>query len=512
MLQLYTNTLPMPVINVVASSGSSNVRTFGLSWPLLVSLLALIGALSRTRFHSPLADPDTYWHLATGRWILAHGSVPRSDPFSHSMPGAEWTAHEWLSELVLVGIHQLAGWDGLIVMVALLFAGTLAYVMHFLQARMEPVHALLFTAFAGSMMMSHLLARPHVLGWLMLAFWVGTLVDASEHRRGPPWRLLLLMVLWANLHGSFTLGLALGVALALDAVLNCTPGQRRAVALRWTGFIGLAVVAAMITPSGWKGVWFTIHVMNMTYALDVIEEWRSPDFHQPQILEVWLMLMLLIAFTGRVRLPWLRLLLVLGLTHLALKYQRNVPVLGLVAPFLMAAPLARRWRETAGAGRDAESLDLVFRTLTAPARRGAIVASAMLAALLIGTMLQANRFEPVVENTPKTAVQAAVRAGAIGPVLNSYRFGGYLIYSNIPVFMDGRSDMYGDELLKRYNGVLSLQKPEDLPRLLEEYHINWTLLEPGTPALALLDKMPGWRRIYSDEIAVVHVREGDTAH
>lgn len=501
----------MPVMERVVGSEPSNVRTFGVSWPLLVALMTLFGTLNNARFKLVLSDPDTYWHLAAGRWILEHGVVPQNDPFSHSMPGAAWTAHEWLSELVLTGAHQVAGWAGLVALVALLFSGTLAYVMRFLLARMEPVHALLFTAFTASMLMGHLLARPHVLGWLLLAVWVGTLVNAGEQVRGPPWWLLMLMVLWANLHGSFTLGLALGAALALDAVLLYPPGQRRAAAWRWAGFVGLAVAAAMITPSGWKGLWYTIHVMRMTYALDVIGEWRSPDFHQPQMLEFWLMLMLVIACAGRVRLPWLRLFLVLGLTHLALKYQRNVAILGLVTPFLMAAPLARQWRATAGAGRNAESLDRVFQALAAPAQRGAMAVAALLAALLVGIAVQSSRFAPVAANTPDAAVQAAVRAGATGPVLNSYRFGGYLIYSGVPVFMDGRSEMYGDELLKRYNGALSLQEPADLPRLLEDYRISWTLLEPHTPALALLDRLPGWRRIHADEVAVVHVRDNGGA-
>jgi hypothetical protein len=501
----------MPAIERALGSPPSTVRTFGVSWPLLVAFLGLLGVFGSGRSNVVLADPDTYLHLAIGRWILEHGAVPQSDPFSHSMPGAAWTAHEWLSGLVLSGVYEVAGWAGLVVATALLFAGTLAYVMRFLLARMEPVHALLLTVFAGSMLMSHLLARPHVLIWPLLAAWVGSLVDAGEQGRGPPWWLLPLMVLWTNLHGSFTLGLALGAALAVDAVLMCPPWQRRAAASRWAGFVGLSVAAAMFTPTGWRGLWFTVHLMQMTYGLDVITEWRSPDFHQPQMLELWLMLMLAIACAGRMRLPWLRLLLVLGLAHLALKHLRHVSILGLVSPFLIATPLARHWRATAGAGRDAESLDRVFRAFAAPAQLGGIAAVVLLAMLLVGTAVQSGRFAPPAANTPDAAVQAAVHAGVVGPVLNSYRFGGYLIYSGMPVFIDGRADMYGDTMVKRQFDALSLGEPKDLPRLLEDYRIGWTLLEPGLPALALLDRMPGWRRVYTDAVAVVHIRDGGNA-
>ena len=500
----------MPAIETQLKHPPIRGRTFGLSWPLLVAFLSFFGVLYSEHFNVLLHDPDTYWHLAAGRWMLEHGAVPQTDPFSHSMPGAAWTAHEWLSELVLAGIYQVAAWAGLTIATALVFGATLAYVLRFLLARMEPVHALLLTVFAASMLMGHLLARPHVFIWPLLAVWVGALVNAGEQGSGPPWRLLPLMTLWANLHGSFTLALALGTALALDAVLRTAPGQRRAAALRWMAFGGLSIAAVLITPAGWHGLWYPIQIMSMSVALDVIGEWLSPNFHKPQILELWLMLVLALACSGRLRLPWLRLLLMLGLVHLALKHQRHLEVLGLVAPFLVAAPLALQWRATKGTGGDVEVLDRVVRALAAPARSGAIAASIVLAAMLIGMTLPTRRYVPPMNTTPDAAVQAAMHAGALGPVLNSYNFGGYLIYSRVPVFMDGRADMYGDALLKRYLDA-TLHDTGKLPQLLDDYHIGWTLLEPGTPAPAMLDRLPGWKRVYTDAVAVVHVRDTNNA-
>lgn len=484
-------------------------QTFGVSWPLIVALAAAVYFLLHPRGGALLNDPDTYWHLAAGRWIVDHLAVPKVDPFSHSMPGVEWTAHEWLSELIFLGVHTAAGWAGLVVMATLSFAATLAYLMRFLLARMEPVHALLFTALTAGMMFGHLLARPHVLAWPLLAVWIGSLINASEQHRGPPWHLLPMMVLWANLHGSFTLGLAFGAALALDAVLARPAGQRRAAIGTWAAFVASALLASMLTPSGWHGVLYTAYVMSMTLTLDVVGEWRSPDFHTFQPLEIWLLLMLAIACSGRMRLPWLRLLLVLGLVHLALKQQRQVSMLGLLSTMLIATSLAERWRATRGAGADAEKVDLIFRALALPARRGALVAGALVVALCASVLIRSGQLAPPASNTPQAALAAATKAGAKGRVLNSYHFGGYLIYSGTPVFVDGRSDMYGDALMKRFMEATSLQDPAELPRLLTDYRIGWTLLEPGTPAIAALDLMPGWRRVYADAVAVVHIRDAE---
>jgi len=81
-----------------------------------------------------------------------------------------------------------------------------------------------------------------------------------------------------------------------------------------------------------------------------------------------------------------------------------------------------------------------------------------------------------------------------------------LIYAGIPPFIDGRSDMYGYDFLKEFVEALLLTKSTGLENLLDKYKIAWTLLPPGSAAVTLLDHLPGWRRLYTDNIAVVHVR------
>lgn len=487
-----------------ASAAAPAVRTWGLSWPLIVWVFTIV-ALIAYQPNLMLRDADTYWHLAAGRWILEHASVPTLDPFSHSMPGVPWTAFEWLSELVMLGVYRLGGWAGLAALAACSFALVLALLMRFLLARMEPVHALLFTVLAGSMLSTHLLARPHAMAWLLLALWISALVDAAEARRRPPWWLLGLMVLWANMHGSFVLGLLLGAGMALDAVLAHPRGMRMAPARSWGVFVALSAGAAMLTPSGWQVLWHAIYLMRMKVALAHIGEWLSPNFQQASSLELWLLLVLALAFSGRVRLPWLRMVLVLGLIHLALKHQRHIAVLGLVAPFLMATPFARHWYATGTPNRDAQSLDRWFLSLAAPARPMAIAVCACATALFAAVSMHLRPPAPAPVITPKAAIDAAMAAGAKGTVLNEYSFGGFLIYEGIPVFIDGRADMYGDAFLEKLVDALRLKERKQFLEILNEYRFGWSLLAPGTSAIAVLDDLPGWRRVYEDETAVVHV-------
>jgi hypothetical protein len=102
-------------------------------------------------------------------------------------------------------------------------------------------------------------------------------------------------------------------------------------------------------------------------------------------------------------------------------------------------------------------------------------------------------------------VNAARAAGLNGHVLNSLRFGGYLMFVGIPTFIDGRADLFGDEFLAR-NAAASAGIGDALPDLLDQYAVAWTLLEPSSPAASLLDHLPGWERVYADQFAAVHRR------
>jgi hypothetical protein len=91
-----------------ASDDASEARLGGLRLAAIAIFLFTLAAFAP----QVLGDGDTWSHVATGEWIIAHGAVPRADPFSHSMPGAPWIAHEWLSEVILAFAFRLGGWSG----------------------------------------------------------------------------------------------------------------------------------------------------------------------------------------------------------------------------------------------------------------------------------------------------------------------------------------------------------------------------------------------------------------
>lgn len=479
-------------------------RSLGVSWPLL---LGLAGFLVPVLLGFGLADSDTYLHISVGRWMLAHGSILTHDPFSFTRHGAILTTQEWGSDLIIAATFRAAGWSGLVALSAVSFGATLAYLARFLLARMEPLHALLLTLLAAFMMFPSLLARPHELVWPLTAVWAGMLVRSSEEHRAPPWWLLAVMLLWVNLHGSFIAGLALAVFIAADSVVEAR-GRRREVARRWLAFVLATLACGFVNPQGYHLMLFPFHLLGMKAALSLIAEWRPPDFEQPQILGLWLILILGLALIGRVRLSVVRSILILGLLYAALQHIRNVALLGLIFPFLLAQPVAALWRRMPVRGRDADAVDRWFRALVSPARPAAICVAVALAGLAAVVALNLRQPRPPEYARPRAALDAVLSRAPRGRILNDPAFGDYLIYRRIPDFMDDRVDLYGDAFMRETAAALELAPGGDLEALLRKYRIAAIVLGAEWPAVRLLDRLPGWKRVYSSQVAVAYVRRG----
>ena len=197
----------------------------------LVAVLLIPAALgsSATIFN----DGDVSWHIATGQWILDHRAIPHTDPFSFTWAGKPWVPIEWLAEVMLAGAYRLAGYGGV---AALVTAALIA--LHgavYINARRWLRMALLPLVAMDFVLIPMMLARPHVLAWPLIAWWTWLMLRAREHDRAPPLAAALLMVVWANLHGSFVMGLAIAGAFGLEALVASSD---RARALRNGGCSG----------------------------------------------------------------------------------------------------------------------------------------------------------------------------------------------------------------------------------------------------------------------------------
>jgi hypothetical protein len=217
-------------------------------WSLIVGFGAAAIALG---FASKLIrDGDTHLHIAAGRWIIEHWAVPSVDPFSYSFLGKPWIPHEWLAEVILAASYAALGWGGVLATTGLAIFATFTLLTRSLSRWLAPALPALAAIIAFLMYEPHLLARPHILAAPFVVLWMASLILARDQSRAPPLALLPVMTIWANLHGSFLIGIAFSFMLGFEAVLEAPPAARFHIARQGGLFSLLAMLCALISPNG----------------------------------------------------------------------------------------------------------------------------------------------------------------------------------------------------------------------------------------------------------------------
>ncbi len=447
---------------------------------------------------SLLHDPDTLWQIKVGQWIVDHRAVPWTDFYSLTRQGDVWLSTSWLSQVLFATSYSHFGWVGPVALTAAAGALAIGMLMAFLQRHLTTPYSLLFCLLATTLAAPHLLARPHVLALPIMVTWAGALMAAADRGEAPSLLLLPLMAVWANLHGGFVLGLALIGATGLESLWRAAPAHRPSLAFRW-GIFGLAALAACCcTPYGVHTLLAAARILSLGKSFTVIAEWRQADFSSFSPFAGALLGLLGLALWGRLTLSPPRILLILVVTWMALAHVRSIETFGVLVPLVLAQPLGSRIKPES---RDAS-----------PALR--IAPSAPIAALAVGLASMSataafsvhHVFEFASSQTPIAAVDVlAARKGA--RVFNSYGFGGYLIARDIRPFVDGRSELYGETFLMDYFAAEDGRDVDGLLRMLDANGIDATLLTADSPATQILNHVRGWKRIYADDIAVIHVRD-----
>ena len=250
-----------------------------------------------------------------------------------------------------------------------------------------------------------------------------------------------------------------------------------------------ALAASLINPQGYDALLYPFRVMNLTF-LTQITEWRPASFEHFEPMETALLALIGLAFFTAVKLAPLRLAILLGLVHMALHQGRQQMVLAIVAPLLLAAPMAVAFPDREGRKR--------------------LNGFALKAAVALVIAMCALRLAVPVERVDSAAAPISALASVspelrAKPVLNELGFGGYLIFSGVRPFIDGRTDMYGDAFTQKF---FDMTEPKEaaLDEGLAKYGVEWAIFSPKNPVVKSFARKSGWTRTYADPFAVVFVK------
>jgi hypothetical protein len=461
-----------------------------------------------------LQDPDTFWHISTGQWILDHAQFPTIDFYSYTAAGKPWIAIEWLSEIIFAVAFKFGGWRGVVALAAISCAAVIGILCFYLLRNLRFSVAIGWTAVTGLAISSHFLARPHIFSYVLIAIWMINLLDAYDLDDFNFPSLLTfapLMALWANLHGSFTFGLALLYVFAGFCLWQNIAWHNYAKCWRLMVVVFVVTLSALMTPYGISSALMTKELLDMKVLIAHIGELHSPDFQKDPI-HLILFVALLSAMVGLgIRLRGARLIAFGIIAFMGLTYTRGLVMFFLIAPFILARPastcawyLAPQLSDTLSSETDNAS-DPMLRYLRK--RLIAVPACCMAVAALV-TISTWWLEDPAPPNaiTPKAAIDFVRRTNITGNVLNDYMFGGFLIFSGIPTFVDGRDMPFGDAFLHKYFDAVDLVDIDGAFYLLDDYKVSWIILNPLEPLTKAIAQSTLWDKVYSDEYSVVFIR------
>jgi hypothetical protein len=475
--------------------------------------ILLFGLLAMTARSA--TDPDLWWHLRTGQWIVETGHVPHSDPFSFTRAGHAWVSHEWLSEVIFYEIWKRAGTAALIIFsAAVITLGFFLLYRRCLTSNRAPVWAAAATVLGALAAAPCFGARPQMFTFTLASILLWLLECGENHPKLLLW-IPPLFLLWLNLHAGFALGPALlfayGIGLIFEAAFGGTSWPEVQPLLLRVFLLLLACFALVpLNPSGVHLYFYPLRTLLSSGMRSFIAEWHSPNFHDGlyrPLLIVWLLLLAAVA-SARSR-PKGRVLAPLVLTAFAsLDALRHIPIFILIAIPVIAAALPRQAITPAQPPASSRHQRLF----------GAIVL-VLMAILTLAKWITLARTQAVSEarQYPEQAI-AFLRASDYASrnslpkndaqrIFVFYDWGGYAIWKLYPeylVFADGRADLYGDEILRQFRTAVELHS--GWREILDNWKIAAVLVPPSTALAQALILDPNWHIAQRDSEAILLLR------
>ena len=493
---------------------------------LLVATLLTVATIAL----SSLTVFDFWWYLASGQRILETRSVPATDPFSYTAEGRPWINHMWATQVLFTLLWERWGRLALIGLKTVTVVATFAVVLAAMRARgVHPLLASAVTLLAAWTGAGFWHARPQTFTYLFVAILAWLLRAGWQDRRFTLVLVPVLVALWVNLHAGFVMAFVVigitGLGTALPLLVD---RERRGLGWRTLGLatvLGIAAAAAsLLNPFGVRAILFPLEVVRSVPFMTSTIEWFPPNFHHASFRPFEIMLLLLFpAFAwGRTRLSAADVGLVLVFANLGLTSVRHVPLFAIVA----AAPLAAALQETlatwrrvdwarahAAARRLLPSLAPALTGSGAPVVAGAVLLLTAVSAHWAGmAQVPTNPLRlDLAESRYPGRTMTFIREHRLPARLFSvYAWGGYELWRLYPeyrMFMDGRTHVYGADVLKDFLDVVNVSPRWQV--VLDKWQVQTILALRSSALTETLVAQGGWRLVFTEREAVVFVRDTD---
>jgi hypothetical protein len=444
------------------------------------------------------ADPDVWWHLRTGQWVLQHHAVPHTDPFSRSGISRPWAAYSWLFEVLVLGLFQRLGLVGLVNYSAGMVLGITVALYHLVKRLQADFSVAILLTFATCFTMMRLFTpRP----WLFTILFFVLVLDIVSHVRlsGRVRELVwlpLIFALWANTHIQFIAGFVpLVLALGESVAAYRWSAIQTKVRPVWLGLALLgSVLGTALNPYGWHIYGVVYDVATHPGGMDKISELQALPFRNiSDYLVLFLAMAAAAALARAKRLPFFEIGLLAFAVYVSFRSQRDLWAMAVVGAAILAREIPAR--KTNPSRVPATALPFLA------------AAAALAAAIGFPAMkIDNGQLSAKLADTMPVAAVAEVEAKHYpGPLYNDFNWGGYLVWAlRMPVAIDGRGAMYGDRAIDRSIATWTAQPDwASDPQLASAGVVIGPVKAPLTQVLRL---DPRFKLTYEDKLAAVFIR------
>jgi hypothetical protein len=489
MVRLTIATVKAPEL-VESLPGARSPLTVDRVWVVLAIGLPVVGVL-----FGVMGTVDLAYHVRAGQFMLDSHRLIRTDSWTFSARGMPWLDQQWLAQITFALLYRMDGWAALAIARAGLVAITYAAVLRACReagAGLRQAVGLTFIAFALSL--EDLPMRPQMIAFALFAvsLWM---VERRRRSPGSVWIVVALMVPWANIHGSFPLGLAILFLAFLEDLRARVPRART------TGIAtACAALATLVNPFGWRAWAYAIGIGANPTIRNLISEWQPPTYHSYSGVAFFVSVALLALYFGR-RLepvPWLlflRLGLFFGLSLIAM---RSVAWWGLAMPVALASVLPPPKRLGVRRGSPLLNAGLVL---------------AIGAALVIGLPwfrpTPTDGGSALLSYDPEGLVRAtAARVPAGSNLFVAQVWGSWFEFRlpQDPVFVDSRIEIFPQSVWDDW--VSLVQGREGWQQIMDRLGVDAAILNTSQtgPLVAAMQSDPGWTLAYKDDDGYLFVR------
>jgi hypothetical protein len=475
------------------------------AWPSLdqIWVIALVALVMLRVQLTPIMPNDFWWHIAVGQMITQTGEIPQIDHFSYMRSGQAYYNQPWLAQLLMYGGYQLGGPALLALFQTLLLGGSVWLLYAICRREGATIRLATGCTLAGALVaMDNWQIRPQTYAVPLCIATLGVLLAWRRSGRAPLWSLPLLMLVWVNLHGTFTLLLVLCGLVWLGAVGERLwfGGERtwrecRSLAL-WSA---AALLATLVNPRGIGISGYVAGLLTNRSIAGLVTEWASPFrvYYEPM---TWIFFGFCAAvamiMVRRWRTVQLTDLLLLPFAALAFQSVRNILWFGIVA----APVCARVLSAGAQAGRP-RTVEVVFMNRLIAGMLALMVLSTL--PWWKGTLGLPPELGNLLSSTTPIAATEQLRALEQPPqrLFHEMGYGSYLAWADVPVFIDPRIELYPFEQWRDY---ITLGQGREVDELARKYRFDgWLVDSEGQAGLvAALDRHPAWQRVFSADQAV----------